>query len=96
LTQKMKEMDALGFENIKVNLFDIKTCECMKQIADLSNQSLLEQINLDSNDYTQIVNNQRMSIQELTDKLDELNEKYRLTKNENIDLQAKLSKKKSR
>ena len=42
LSQKMKDMTADGYEAIKVNMFDIRTSECMKQIADLSNQSIMD------------------------------------------------------
>jgi len=97
LTSKMKDMDDLGFENVKVNLFDIETCESMRQIADLSNSSLLEQLNFDANEYTQIINDQREMIQVLQSNYDELNEKHRILKNEKIDLEKALtSKKKSR
>lgn len=42
LSMKMKQMADDDYEPIKVNLFDIKTCGAVKQIADISNQSILD------------------------------------------------------
>lgn len=86
LTNKMQEMFADGIEGVKVNLFDIETSDAMKQIADISNQSILEQLSFDSNDYTQMIKEQREMIIELQSKLEETKEKYRLCNNELIDL----------
>ena len=58
LGYKMKEMIENDFSNIEVNLFDINTSAAMKQIADLSNQSILEQLTWDANDYTTIIKEQ--------------------------------------
>ena len=86
LTQKMQEMFADGIDSVKVNLFEIETCEFMKQVADCSNRSILEQLNLDSNEYTQMVKEQREMIQSLQSELDKVKEDYRLCNNELIDL----------
>jgi len=94
LSYKMKEMFADGYEAIKVNLFDIRTSECMKQIADLSNQSILEQLSLDSNDYSDMIKEQREIIQNLESETDKLSEENRMLKNKIIDLEN--SKKKGR
>lgn len=88
LSNKMKEMSQNGFESIQVNLFDIKTCEAMKQIADLSNQSILEQISLDNADYSKIVKEQREMIETLESSNNELTEENRQLKNKLMDLKA--------
>ncbi len=94
-SQKMKEIEKDGFELIKVNLFDIETAESMKQTMDLSNQSILEQIQLDDNDYTEMLKDQREIIQNQKTKLDAVEEENRLL---NIKIQefefAKNNKKK--
>ena len=87
LTSKMKEMEENDFEAIKVNLFDIKTSEAFKQIADLSNQSIMDQLTFDNNDYTEIVKEQREMIQKYEHDCDELKEENRNLKNKIIDLE---------
>ena len=89
LSYKMKEIVANGIDNIKVNLFDIKTCEAMKQIADLSNKSIMEQLTWDENDYTQMIKDQREMILDLQQKCDSLEEDNRLLSNKVIDLENK-------
>lgn len=78
LSSKMREMMQIGFDKVEVNLFDIKTCDAMRQIADLSNASIMEQLGLDSNDYTEMLREQRELLtksQEETAKLKEENRK---------------------
>lgn len=93
LSQKMKEMEAAGFESIKVNMFDIQTSDAMKQIADLSNRSILEQLTWDANDYTEMLKDQREMIIKLTEELNQTREELRITKNKILDAeQAKKRK----
>lgn len=80
LTEKMNEMSRNKFEAIKVNLFDIKTCEAMRQIADLSNRSIMNELTLDANDYTDIVKDQREIIGKQELELLNLQEENRLLK----------------
>lgn len=87
LTSKMKEMEENDFEMIKVNLFDIKTSEAFKQIATLSNESIMEQLTFDNNDYTEIVKEQREMIQKYEIDVDTLKEENRHLKNKIIDLE---------
>ena len=70
------------FKNIEVNLFDINTSQAMKQIADLSNQSILDQLTWDANDYTHMIKEQREMIVSLNEKLDAQTEENRLLKNQ--------------
>ena len=76
----------LGFDDAQVNLFDIKTCDAMKQIADLSNHSILEQLTFDSNDYTDMLKEQREMILKYEDDNLNLQEENRLLKNQILDL----------
>jgi len=86
LTQKMKEMFDAGIDSVKVNLFDIETCECMKQIADCSNRSIMEQLTFDSNEYSSMLKEQREMIQQFQSDNSKLEEENRLLKNQIIDL----------
>lgn len=88
LSQKMKEMLADGYEAVRVNLFDIKTSEAIKQIADISNKSIMEQLGFDSNDYGEMVKKQRELLVELQNKCDEIDEENRNLKNELNDLKS--------
>lgn len=89
LSAKMKEIVADGFENMKVNLFDIDTSACMKQIADLSNQSIMEQLTFDSNEYTEMIKEQREMIVKFQDENERLEEENRILKNQIEDLESK-------
>lgn len=85
----MKEMLADGYEPIKVNLYDINTSEAMKQIADLSNQSIMEQLNWNSNDYTEMIKEQREMLEKLQSENSTLSEENRMLKNQLIDIKTK-------
>lgn len=87
LSMKMKEMEEDGYSAIKANLFDIKTCAAMRQIADLSNQSLMEQLAFDTNDYAGMVKDQRQMIVDLTARAESAEEELRMCKNKIIDLE---------
>ena len=89
LSAKMKEIVADGFENMKVNLFDIDTSACMKQIADLSNQSIMEQLTFDSNEYTEMIKEQREMLIKLQNENERLEEENRILKNKLEDLENK-------
>ena len=85
----MKEMVLNGFDDVKVNLFDIETSEAMKQIADISNRSIMEQLTWDSNDYTEMIKEQREKLLMLQYENGELKEQNRILQNQIIDLQNK-------
>lgn len=81
MSDKIREMYENGFDPSRVNLFDIKTCESIKQTADLSFQSIMDQLQLDENDYTRVIKNQREMVQEMTNELDRLKEENRQLNN---------------
>ena len=89
LTSKMKEMSENGFAEIEVNLFDIKTSEAFKQIDDISNNNIANQLTLDNNEYAEIVKEQRELVQKYGSEIDELKEENRILKNKVIDLESK-------
>ena len=80
LTSIMKEMAENGFEEIKVNLFNVKMSEAFKNIADISNRSLIDQLNWQSDDYARMVANQREIIQNYELEQLKLEEENRLLK----------------
>lgn len=87
LSSKMKEMEENGFADIEVNLFDIKTSEAFKQIDEISNNNIANQLTLDSNEYTDIIKEQRELITKYDSEIDMLKEENRKLKNTIIDLE---------
>ena len=78
-----------GYRDIEVNLFDIKTSEAFKQIDQLSNENIANQLTLDNNDYSEIVKEQREELLSVTNELEALREENRILKNKIIDLENK-------
>lgn len=77
LTAKMKEMANAEYWEAKPNMFDVRTSAAMRQVADLSHQSILEQLELSDSDFAQMVKEQRTMIKDLQDKCDRLEEENR-------------------
>lgn len=90
LTSKMKEMSENKFKEIEVNLFDIKTAEAFKQIDKISNENISNQLTLDSNEYGEIIKEQREMIDELDSELELIKEENRNLKNKIIDLENRI------
>lgn len=89
LTSKMKEMAEHDFAEIEVNLFDIKTAEAFKQIDEISNINIANQLTLDAAEYSDIIKEQREMIQKYDSDIENLKEENRLLKNKIIDLENK-------
>jgi len=87
LSKKMKEIAENGYEAIKVNLFDIQTCSAIKQVADISNQSILDQLSLDSNDYVKMLTEQKELIEKYRKSSEEYEEENRMLKNKIVDIE---------
>lgn len=85
-TGKIKKLKEMNLREAEVNAFDIGTAEGMRQVADISNASIMKQIALDENDYTEMLAKQREMIVKLQDRADENEEKARILLRENIDL----------
>ena len=80
LNGMVKELNEIGLSAAEVNLFDLETCEAMKQIADFSNKSILDQLMFDENDYVDMISQQREMIKKMDDELIKIKEDYRLLK----------------
>ncbi len=76
----IKQLQEKGFEEIAVNLFDIETSEGIRQVADISNKSVLNQLQFDENDYTEMLTQQRELIIEIERKYSYLEEENRKLK----------------
>lgn len=87
ISSKMKEMSENGFEEIRVNLFDIKTSEAFRQMDEISNTNIANQLTLDNNEFSDMVKEQREMIQKYEKDTIELQEENRVLKNKIIDLE---------
>lgn len=76
----VKKLNEIGLEAATVNLFDLETCEAMKQIADISHRSILDQLVFDENDYAEMLSEQRGMIKKLEDKASSFEEDNRQLK----------------
>lgn len=80
LNGTVKKLNEIGLSTAELNLFDLETCDAMKQIADFSNKSIREQLMWDENDYTDMISQQRDLIKKMDDELIKVKEDNRLMK----------------
>ncbi|WP_262389288.1 hypothetical protein [Bacillus velezensis] len=78
----IKTLQEKGFEEGEVNQFDIETAQGIRQVADLSNKSIMDQLQFDENDYTSMIMEQREIIQSLDARTITLEEENRKLKKE--------------
>lgn len=90
LTGMSKRLKGLNLREDEVNKFDIGTTKGMRQVADIIHASILKQIHLDENDYTEMLADQRTMIKKLQEDCNTWQEKSRILLRENIDLKAYL------
>ena len=88
LSGKLKKMKELNLREIEVNGFDIGTSGGMKQVADISNASILSQIRLNENDIPEMIADQRILIEKWEKIAFKASEQARILLRENQDLKA--------
>ena len=86
LSRIVKELEEIGLREAKMNLFDIETSESMKQVQDISNKSVMEQINLQESELWDMIAELREIRIKLDNKVNELTELLRLERVKNSDL----------
>lgn len=92
-TGKVRIMKEMNLREAEVNVFDAETASGLAQVADISNASIIKQINLDENDYVQMLSEQKRMIEKLSKEANEAIEKSRILLRENIDLKKLLEDK---
>lgn len=92
-TGKLKKIKDLNLRAGEVNGFDIATCKAMKQVMDLSNASIMRQLQLDESEWSDIVADQREMVVKLQDELAKYEEICRILLRENLDIKDALSEK---
>lgn len=90
----VKEMKEMHLRDAEVNAFDIGTSEGMAQVAQLSNKAILNTIQLEENDYVEMLSTQKELIDGLNSKTSAALEEARILKRENKDLKDFLRSKK--
>lgn len=76
----MKKLGELDLYEAKINMFDINTAMGMKQVADISNKSIMETLQFDENDYSEMLKEQRKMIDNMKSKIAILEEENRILK----------------
>lgn len=89
-TGKLSKLRDLNLRASYVNGFDLETCKAMQQVADISNASILKQLNLDESEWSDMVAEQRKMITKLTDESHGYQEAARIILKENLDLRETL------
>ena len=77
LTYMMKNLRELNFEDAEQDYYDQNKAYGMKRVADISNKSILEQLQFDENDYVDMIKEQREIIQQLREKIEDIEEENR-------------------
>ena len=90
-TGKIKKLKDLNLREAENNGFDVGTCRGMQQVMDLSNASILKQLNLDESEYSDMLAEQRQMITELNKERDSYKEISRILLRENLDLKDVLA-----
>ena len=90
-TGKIKKLKELNLREAEVNGFDIGTCRGMQQVLEMSDASIMKQLNLDESEWSDMVAEQRQKLIELQNSLDVYKEINRLLLRENIDLRDTLN-----
>jgi hypothetical protein len=88
LTNIMKEMQEHGFEEIKVNVVNSKLSTSYQEVAKANAHALIDELNLTSDEYAQMVATQSEMITGLQNKVETLTEEIRLLNIKNKQLQA--------
>lgn len=90
-TGKIKKLKDLNLRESENNGFDIGTCRGMQQVLELSDASIMKQLNLDESEWSDMVAEQRAKIVQLQSERDIYKEINRIILRENIDLRDTLS-----
>lgn len=92
-TGKIKKIKDMNLREGEVNGFDISTCRGMKQVMDMSNASIIEQLKLDDSDYAEMLAQQREMITNLHRDIAHYKEISRILLRENFDLRDTMREK---
>ena len=86
LSGMVKDLNDIGLREAKINLFDARTAGGIKQVNDLSNKSILDQLALTESEWADMVKELREVRVDLEEKVLKLTEDLRLERLKNKDL----------
>ena len=89
-TGKIKKLKDLNLREAEVNGFDIGTCRGMQQVLEMSDASIMRQLNLDESEWSTMVAEQREKLIEVQNERDIYKEINRILLRENLDLRDTL------
>ena len=89
-TGKIKKLKDLDLRDAEVNGFDIGTCRGMQQVLEISDASIMKQLNLDESEWSDMVADQRKMIVDLQRERDVYKEVNRILLRENLDIRDTL------
>lgn len=93
-TGKIKKIKDLNLRGGETNGFDIMTCKGMRQVQEISDASIMKQLQLDDSEWSDMVAEMREQIVKLREDRDSYKEINRILLQENIDLKDYLDEKK--
>lgn len=85
-TGKIKKIKDLGLRGSEVNGFDIATCRGMQQVQEISDASIMKQLQLDESEWSDMIAEMRVVNQDLRKERDQYKEINRILLRENLDL----------
>ena len=89
-TGKIKKLQDINLREAEVNGFDMATCRGMRQIMDMSHESIVRALALDESEYSSMIAEQRTMIHNLTRDKETYQEICRILLRENLDLRDTL------
>lgn len=89
-TGKIKKLKDLNLREAEVNGFDIGTCRGMQQVLEMSDASIMRQLNLDESEWSDMVAEQREMLIRVQNERDVYKEINRILLRENLDLRDTL------
>ena len=89
-TGKIKKLKELNLREAEVNGFDIGTCRGMQQVLEMSDASIMRQLNLDESEWSDMVAEQRQLLIKVQNERDVYKEINRILLRENLDLRDTL------
>ena len=89
-TGKIKKLKDLNLREAEVNGFDIGTCRGMQQVLEMSDSSIMRQLNLDESEWSDMVAEQRKKLVDVQNERDVYKEINRILLRENLDLRDTL------
>ena len=89
-TGKIKKLKDLNLREAEVNGFDLGTCRGMQQVLEISDASIMRQLNLDESEWSDMVAEQRQMLIKVQNERDVYKEINRILLRENLDLRDTL------